>query len=74
MPVPDKATRDANLDVLKSSADEYISSEITRLDNETKFLRAVLAGRGGNAAAALNLQAAATLIQTEVDEFLLLSV
>ncbi len=73
MAVPDKQTRDANLDALQAAADQYLQTEIDRLDNETRFLRTVLTARGANEVAALNVNAGANLVQAEVDDFLLIS-
>jgi hypothetical protein len=70
MAVPTKADRDANLDKLKSEAKKYFDLETTRIDNETKFLRSVLQGRGARGAAAENLALAKELVQGEIDDFL----
>ena len=72
MAVVDKQARDANLDALQSALDQYLGSEITRVDNETKFLRAVLATTG-NGPASFNLLTSSTLIQAEIDDFLLVT-
>ena len=69
MPAPDKATRDANLDLLASTAKTYLKRERERLDSETRFLRSVLKGRGAESAAALNLAEGKDLVVARIDEF-----
>ena len=67
---PTRAERDANLNALKSAVDEFVSSERTRLEEENKFLRAVLDARGGAPdASQRNLASAGKLVQTEIDAF-----
>lgn len=70
MVAKDKATRDANLDALKAAADTWIAKEIIRIENETKFMRTVLAGRGASNAAITNLEGASALVQAEITSFL----
>ena len=68
---PTRAARDANLDALQAAVDEWAESEITRLDNETQFLRAVLQGRSGSKELAQkNLASAGALLQAEIDAFI----
>jgi hypothetical protein len=68
---PTRADRDANLDALQAAVDEWAESEITRLDNETQFLRAVLQGRtGSKELAQKNLASAGALLQAEIDAFI----
>jgi hypothetical protein len=43
---PDTAQRNANLDELKDKVEEWVGKERARLDNENKFMQAVLKGRG----------------------------
>lgn len=64
------ATRDANLDALSQAVDEWFEKEKTRLDNETKFLRAVAQGRGSANVGTANLLEAAKLVQVELEDFL----
>jgi hypothetical protein len=45
---PTKADRDANLDALQAAVDEWGEKERNRLENEVKFMRAVLKGRTGS--------------------------
>lgn len=66
---PTKAERDANLDQLKKAVDDWFEDEKKRLDNETKFMRSVLQGRGASDAGTRNLAAVSALLQVEVDEF-----
>lgn len=63
--------RDANLDALKEAADEWFDKEKTRLENETKFLRAVLEGRGMTDVLNKNLNLAADLVAAEVNAFII---
>ena len=67
---PDKASRDANLDALKEAVDEWATVALTRLDNEAKFIRSVLDGRGANTAGTKNLEEASALLQADIDAFL----
>jgi hypothetical protein len=68
---PTADERNANLDALKTAVDEFVQSERTRLENEVKFLRAVLEARGGAPdASKQNLAAAGALTQTEIDAFI----
>ena len=62
--------RDANLDALKKAADEWFEVEKKRLENETKFMRSVLQGRGASDAGTLNLATESALLQSEVDDFI----
>jgi len=68
---PDKASRDANLQALEVAVREWGEKEKLRLDNETKFLRSVLAGRGAAGAGDANLEAAASALEDEVDDYVL---
>ena len=68
---PTRKDRDANLDALKKAVDEFVQTERTRLENEVRFLRAVLEKRGGAPnASEKNLAAAGSLTQTEIDAFI----
>jgi hypothetical protein len=68
--VPSKETRDANLDALKRAVDEWAKKESERLENEVRFLRSVLQGRGASEAGTKNLEAISKLVQAEVDDFI----
>lgn len=68
--VPDKATRDANLDALVEAANEFFEQEKTRLDSESKFLRSVLKKRGADQVAALNLRESVLSMQDEIANYL----
>jgi hypothetical protein len=70
--MPTKAERDANLDILKTEVETWFRKESERLDNESKFLKAVMQGRGSTGAATKNLAATSKLVQDEIDAFLLL--
>jgi molybdenum cofactor biosynthesis enzyme MoaA len=68
---PDKATRDANLDALKSAVKTWSKKEQDRLENETKFMRAVLQGRTGSTEAGTsNLAVLQDILKKEIQEFL----
>jgi len=68
---PTKADRDANLDALQSAVDDWGKKEKERLENEVKFMRAVLKGRtGSEKAGTQNLDELSTLLQSEIDAFI----
>jgi len=75
--LPTEAERNANLDALQKAVDQWADSEKIRLENEVKFMRAVLQGRGavpgegGVYAGTSNLSTTSTLLQAEVDQFLI---
>jgi hypothetical protein len=68
---PTKDERNANLDELESATNDWADQEKTRLEEEVKFLRAVLEGRGASDAATTNLATVSELVQLEIDEFLI---
>jgi hypothetical protein len=68
---PSTQERDANLDALKDAATEWFDKEQKRLDNETKFLRSVLQGRGLQETGTKNLEAVAAVVVEEINSFLL---
>jgi len=67
---PTKQARDANLDSLLTAVTQWSQQEIQRLDNETKYLRAILQGRGISDTGSKNLAKASSLVNAEIDEFL----
>lgn len=67
---PTTDERDANLDKLTKAMDDWFEDEKRRLDNEAKFMRSVLKGRGVSDAGTRNLDEASALLQSEVDEFI----
>lgn len=67
---PDKATRDANLDSLKTAVDTWADDESSRLENEVKFMRKVLEGRGATEAGTANLGAAGDIVVAEINAFI----
>lgn len=67
---PDKTARDTNLDNLKKAVNKWIDKEITRLDNEAKFMRSVLKGRGASDTAAKNLNSAVSAMKDDIDAYL----
>lgn len=66
----DIAARDARLDALKTAVDDFAKSETKRIENETKFLRTVLAGRGSDAVAVTNLLAGAEPLELEIARYI----
>ena len=68
---PTKEQRDANLDILRTAVDEWADSETTRLNNETLFMRSVLQGRGASDVGTKNLASASTVLQAEINEYLI---
>lgn len=68
---PTKADRDVNLELLKTTVSTWATQEQTRLENEVKFLRAVMAGRGASDTGTENLSAVSALLNDEINEFLL---
>lgn len=72
MPVPTKDERDANLDALQTSVDEWISKEKKRIEEEIAFLRKVLKGRtGAEQANSTNLAKSLELVSAEIDSFII---
>lgn len=68
---PTKDDRDANLDELEKAVDEWGKKEQDRLENEVKFLRAVLMGRTGSEKAGTDsLDKASALLQAEINDFI----
>jgi len=68
---PTKQERDDNLTALKDAVETWGKKEQDRLENEVKFMRAVLTGRTGpNAAGTSSLDSASTLLQAEINDFL----
>jgi len=68
---PTRTERDANLDALQAAVDEWGEKELSRLENEVKFMRAVLRGRTGSEKAGTQaLDAASSLLQAEIDDFI----
>jgi hypothetical protein len=68
---PTREERDANLDALTSAVKEWGDKETARLENEVKFMRAVLKGRiGSEKAGTANLDSLSKLLQAEVDAFM----
>jgi hypothetical protein len=68
---PTKAERDANLDSLKSAVKTWGDKEKARLENEVKFVRAVLKGRtGSEKAGTQNLDTLQAILKLEVEDFI----
>ena len=69
--IPTKTERDDNLNLLKSEVATWAKKQIERLDNEAKFMRAVVKGRtGSEELGSLNLFEASVIVQAEIDEFI----
>ena len=68
--VPTKIERNANLDLLKVAADQWVQFEQLRLENEVKFMRSVLLGRAAQETGSKNLASASSLLQVEIDQFI----
>lgn len=62
--------RNANLDRLKEAVDEWADSEKTRLENEVKFMREVLQGRGASDVGTQNLAKVLEPLQSEIDAYI----
>lgn len=68
---PTKSERDANLDKLKSAVKEWGDKEKARLENEVKFMRAVLKGRtGSEKAGTQNLDTLQEILKLEIEDFI----
>lgn len=68
---PSRTTRDANLDALSQATSKWGDEEKKRLENETKFIRSVVKGRGAaEKAGSANLATAGDLLQVEINQFI----
>jgi len=67
---PSTTDRDKNLEALKQAAKDWFDKEQKRLDNETKFLRSVLQGRGLQETGSKNLEAVTAVVIEEINSFL----
>lgn len=71
MAVPTKDERDENLKNLQDETKKWADKEVERLDNEAKFMRAVVKGRtGSEELGSLNLFEASKVVQVEIDSFI----
>jgi hypothetical protein len=69
--VPTKTERDENLETLRKETKKWAENAIKRLDNEAKFMRAVVKGRtGSEELGSLNLFEASKVVQAEIDSFI----
>jgi len=69
--IPTKTERDENLDTLAEEVKKWADDEVKRLDNEAKFMRAVVKGRtGSEELGSLNLFEASKVVQVEIDSFI----
>jgi hypothetical protein len=72
MPVPTADARNKNLDALQTAADDWISTEKKRIEEEIAFLRKVLKGRtGAEQANSTNLAKSLELVSAEIDSFII---
>lgn len=62
--------RNARLDSLKAAVDDWADRELKRIENEGRFIDAVLAGRGARRAGTANLSQLSVLVEDEVKAFL----
>lgn len=67
---PGETARNERLQKLQDAVDEWAESEKTRLDNEVRFLRAVLSGRKASNLGTKNLDQSSALLQAEINDFL----
>ena len=67
---PTKQQRDANLDSLKTAVDEWGKTVQDRLENEVKFMRAVINKRGAEVVGTKTLDEASALLQAEINDFI----
>jgi hypothetical protein len=68
---PTTTTRNANLTKLKTEALTWFTKETNRLDNESKFLQAVLSGRRGiQKTANTNLESVGNIVVSEINAFI----
>ena len=68
---PTKDERDERLDALQTAVDDWGKTEQDRLENEVKFMRAVLLGRTGSEKAGTSaLDKASSLLQSEINDFI----
>ena len=69
--IASKRRRYENLNTLMTEVKTWAEDQIKRLDNEAKFMRAVVKGRtGSEELGSLNLFEASKVIQAEIDEFI----
>lgn len=68
---PSREERDAHLDELKQAVQTWGDKEKARLENEVKFMRAVLQGRAASEQAGTqNLLKLQNLLELEISDFL----
>jgi hypothetical protein len=67
---PTQSTRDANLQTLLSNVQTWGQKEQQRLDNETKFLTAVLQGQTAAMTGTTNLATASSLLESSINDFI----
>jgi hypothetical protein len=70
---PSQTQRDENLDNLVAAMERLGEVEANRLENEVRFLRQVLQGRGAQEAISANLDVAAELTQADINQFVEIS-
>jgi hypothetical protein len=67
---PTQEERNANLDALQLALNQWAQTEQTRLENEVRFMRSVLTGRGVQEAGTQNLAMANRFMQLELIQFI----
>ena len=67
---PTTVKRDANLTALKAAVMRWYKAESIRLDNETKFLKAVLSSRGIVSLGSRNVGVLAGLTAIAITDFI----
>lgn len=64
------AERNARLDTLKTSVDRWAELELRRIENEAKFIDAVLQGRGARKVGTANLMELLPTMELELSAYL----
>lgn len=64
------AARNARLDALAAAVKDFAQAEISRIENESKFIRTVLQGRGAESVAITNLLAGVSELEIEISNYL----
>jgi hypothetical protein len=67
---PTQAARNANLQALLNSVKTWGQKEQQRIDNETKFLQAILQGENASATGNSNLSTASSLLESSINDFI----
>lgn len=62
--------RNERLQGLKTAVDDFAENEVKRIENETKFLKSVLTGRGADKTAVVNLLDGTKALEEEITRYL----